>query len=69
MELWFVTKYYNAKSLVQFVETEMGNKIDPKIINLSGGFVPMEMVVKGKSINFFVLSFSLAKKWLGIVEH
>lgn len=49
---------------MQFVETEMGNKIDPKIINLSGGFVPMEMVVKGKSINFFVLSFSLAKKWL-----
>ncbi|WVZ21833.1 hypothetical protein V8G54_000377 [Vigna mungo] len=31
----------------EFVETEMGLKIDPKLINLMGGFVPMEMVVKG----------------------
>jgi len=53
---------YNAESLVQFVETEMALKIDPNIINLMGGFVPMEMVVKGKSINFIVLSRRLSKR-------
>ncbi|XP_062022887.1 uncharacterized protein LOC133739170 [Rosa rugosa] len=31
----------------EFVETEMGSLIDSKLINLMGGFVPMEMVVKG----------------------
>ncbi|XP_059449614.1 uncharacterized protein LOC132180722 [Corylus avellana] len=31
----------------EFVQTEMGSKIDPKFIDLLGGFVPMEMVVKG----------------------
>lgn len=31
----------------EFVETEMGLMIDPKTINLMGGFIPMEMVVKG----------------------
>ncbi|KAF5727247.1 zinc-binding alcohol dehydrogenase domain-containing protein 2 [Tripterygium wilfordii] len=31
----------------EFVLTEMGLKIDPAFINLTGGFVPMEMVVKG----------------------
>ncbi|RDX57695.1 15-hydroxyprostaglandin dehydrogenase [NAD(+)], partial [Mucuna pruriens] len=30
----------------EFVETEMGLRIDSNFINLSGGFVPMEMVVK-----------------------
>jgi len=53
---------YNVESLVQFVETDMGLKIDPKFINLMGGFVPMEMVVKGKSINFIVLSCGLNKR-------
>ncbi|KAG2703584.1 hypothetical protein I3760_06G145500 [Carya illinoinensis] len=31
----------------EFVQTEMGLKIDPKFVDLMGGFVPMEMVVKG----------------------
>ncbi|PRQ23047.1 putative 15-hydroxyprostaglandin dehydrogenase (NAD(+)) [Rosa chinensis] len=31
----------------EFVETEMGSLISSKFINLMGGFVPMEMVVKG----------------------
>ncbi|XP_057417183.1 uncharacterized protein LOC130711530 isoform X2 [Lotus japonicus] len=31
----------------EFVETEMGLKVDSKLIGLMGGFVPMEMVVKG----------------------
>ncbi|XP_051147268.1 uncharacterized protein LOC127262570 [Andrographis paniculata] len=31
----------------EFVQTEMASKVDPKIINLTGGFMPMEMVVKG----------------------
>jgi len=53
---------YNAESLVQFVETEMGLKINPNMINLMGGFVSMEMVVKGKSINFTVLSCGLSKR-------
>lgn len=55
--------YYNAKFLVQFVETEMGLKIDSNTINLMGGFVPMEMVVKGESINLTILSCSMAKRW------
>ncbi|KAE8667868.1 ARP protein (REF) isoform 2 [Hibiscus syriacus] len=29
------------------VRTEMGEKLDPKSVSLMGGFVPMEMVVKG----------------------
>lgn len=32
---------------MQFVATDMGLKIDPKFIDITGGFVPMEMVVKG----------------------
>ncbi|XP_050365141.1 uncharacterized protein LOC126783674 [Argentina anserina] len=31
----------------EFVETDMGQQIDSKFIDLMGGFVPMEMVVKG----------------------
>ncbi|KAI3886146.1 hypothetical protein MKW92_041032 [Papaver armeniacum] len=31
----------------EFVETEMGRKIDPKFIDSIGGFLPMEMVVNG----------------------
>ncbi|XP_062091740.1 uncharacterized protein LOC133797735 [Humulus lupulus] len=31
----------------EFVETDMGLKIDTKYIDIMGGFVPMEMVVKG----------------------
>ncbi|PON63389.1 Polyketide synthase, enoylreductase domain containing protein [Trema orientale] len=31
----------------EFVETEMGLSVGPKFIDLMGGFVPMEMVVKG----------------------
>ncbi|KAJ8423302.1 hypothetical protein Cgig2_002565 [Carnegiea gigantea] len=30
----------------EFVETDLGSKVDPKIVNLVGGFIPMEMVVK-----------------------
>lgn len=32
---------------MQFVETEMGKAVDPNFINVVGGFIPMEMVVKG----------------------
>ncbi|XP_031260347.1 probable quinone oxidoreductase [Pistacia vera] len=31
----------------EFVETDMGSKVDPKFIGWMGGFVPMKMVVKG----------------------
>lgn len=31
----------------EFVETEMGSQIDPKIIGLVGGFIPMEKVIQG----------------------
>lgn len=31
----------------EFVQTDMGAKVDSKMINLSGGFVAMDMVVKG----------------------
>lgn len=31
----------------EFVQTEIGSQIDPKFVGLIGGFVPMEMVVKG----------------------
>ncbi|RZC03950.1 15-hydroxyprostaglandin dehydrogenase [NAD(+)] isoform A [Glycine soja] len=47
----------------EFVETEMTLKIDSNMVKLTGGFISMEMVVKGKSIKFFVLSCGLAKKW------
>lgn len=32
---------------MQFVETEMGKAVDPNFVNVVGGFIPMEMVVKG----------------------
>lgn len=47
---------------MQFVETEMGLKIDSKFIGLMGGFVPMEMVVKGMSVCFLVLSCDSGKR-------
>ncbi|KAK9671027.1 hypothetical protein RND81_12G001800 [Saponaria officinalis] len=31
----------------EFVETDMGSKMDSKVVSLLGGFIPMEMVVKG----------------------
>ncbi|KAE8667869.1 ARP protein (REF) isoform 2 [Hibiscus syriacus] len=31
----------------EFVRTEMGEKVDSKLISLMGGYAPMEMVVKG----------------------
>ncbi|CAA2978330.1 probable quinone oxidoreductase [Olea europaea subsp. europaea] len=31
----------------EFVQTDLAAKLDPKIIDLIGGFLPMEMVVKG----------------------
>ncbi|PIM99242.1 15-hydroxyprostaglandin dehydrogenase [Handroanthus impetiginosus] len=31
----------------EFIQTEMASKMDPKFIALVGGFVPMEMAVKG----------------------
>lgn len=33
---------------MQFVETDLASKMDPKFIDLMGGFLSMEMVVKGK---------------------
>jgi len=47
---------------VQFVETELGLKVDPKFLSMMGGFIPMEMVVKGKSACLFVLWCALAKR-------
>ncbi|KAF6138982.1 hypothetical protein GIB67_010708 [Kingdonia uniflora] len=32
---------------LMFVQTAMGLKVDPKFVDITGGFVPMEMVVKG----------------------
>lgn len=40
---------YNFQLFMQFVETELASKMDPKFIDLMGGFMPMEMVVKGKN--------------------
>lgn len=34
---------------MQFVATQMALRLDPKFIDMVGGFVPMEMVVKGMS--------------------
>ncbi|KAI3445998.1 hypothetical protein Pfo_002663 [Paulownia fortunei] len=31
----------------EFVQTELASKVDPKFLDLIGGFIPMEMVVKG----------------------
>ncbi|KAE9607270.1 putative 15-hydroxyprostaglandin dehydrogenase (NAD(+)) [Lupinus albus] len=31
----------------EFIETEMGLKVDPKFVSWMGGFVPMELLVKG----------------------
>ncbi|KAL5541104.1 hypothetical protein UlMin_043390 [Ulmus minor] len=31
----------------EFVETELGNSMDSKFVNMTGGFVPMQKVVKG----------------------
>ncbi|XP_050209607.1 uncharacterized protein LOC126660257 [Mercurialis annua] len=31
----------------EFVETDMGSKISPKFVDMMGGFVPMQMVIKG----------------------
>jgi hypothetical protein len=47
---------------VQFVETDMGLMVDAKLIGMMGGFVPMEMVVEGKSACFLVLWYALAKR-------
>lgn len=41
---------------MQFVETEMGSMIDSNMIDLTGGFLSMEMVVKG---NFYVEDVNL----------
>lgn len=38
---------------MQFVQTEMGLKIDSKFVGKMGGFVPMEMVVKGMGYVLF----------------
>lgn len=34
---------------MQFVGTDMGSKVGTKFVDLMGGFVPMETVVKGTS--------------------
>ena len=50
---------------MQFVETDMGKKVDSKFIGIMGGFVPMEMVVKGKfasSFLFFLVEFNFSVK-------
>lgn len=33
---------------MQFVQTDLASKMDPKFIDMVGGFMSMEMVVKGK---------------------
>ena len=43
---------------MQFVQTEMGLKVDSKFVDMMGGFVPMEMVVKGMGyVLYFQWSF------------
>lgn len=32
---------------MQFVQTDVGEKVEQRIVDLMGGFMPMEMVVKG----------------------
>lgn len=39
---------------LQFVETDMGTKVGSKTIDLMGGYVPMEMVVKGMPLSYYV---------------
>ena len=41
---------------MQFVKTQLGEKIDSKFIDMMGGFVPMKMVVKGIVQYFFQIS-------------
>lgn len=44
---------------MQFVQTDMGAQVDSKFVGMMGGFVPMEMVVKGMYVcvcNFFLFS-------------
>lgn len=38
-------------AVLQFVETDLSLKMDPKFIELIGGFVPMEMVVNGMTFS------------------
>lgn len=43
-KLGCITSSYSS---VQFVQTDLAAKMDPKFIEFTGGFMPMEMVVKG----------------------
>ena len=44
---------FTVNSCLQFVETELALKAGSKLIDLMGGFVPMEMVVKGITLQMF----------------
>lgn len=39
--------FYLLENPMQFVKTEMGEKVDSKFIDMLGGFIPMKMVLKG----------------------
>lgn len=41
------TDFNNLWNILQFVQTEMGSKMDRKFVDLVGGFLPMEMVIAG----------------------
>ena len=38
---------------VQFVETDLGSLVGSKMVSSLEGFIPMEMVIKGKLLNIF----------------
>ena len=48
---------------MQFVETEMGSKVGSRFINMMGGFVPMEMVVKGMPLYSSLFLFMASATW------
>lgn len=52
---------------MQFVQTEMGLKIDSKFVGKMGGFLPMEMVVKGMGYVLF-LSMKFDWKWPCVIS-
>lgn len=54
------TDFYNLWNVLQFIQTEMGSKIDHRIVDRVGGFLPMEMVIAGM-FNFLFIIHSIGK--------
>ncbi|XP_074292939.1 uncharacterized protein LOC141619813 isoform X2 [Silene latifolia] len=47
-QLWYLCCEVAADNAnLEFVETNIGSKVDPKFVTLVGGFIPMKMVVTG----------------------